>query len=39
MTIKHIVLPGGGPNLLYLYGAIKYLSQNNFWKLENIISL
>lgn len=38
MTIKHIVLPGGGPNLLYLYGAIKYLSQNNFWKLENIIS-
>ena len=38
MTIKHIVLPGGGPNILYLYGAIKYLSIHKIWNLKNINS-
>ena len=36
MTIKHIILPGGGPNVLYVYGAIKKLAQTNVWKYNEI---
>jgi len=30
MTIKHLVLSGGGPAGLCIYGAIKHLSRENF---------
>jgi predicted acylesterase/phospholipase RssA len=36
MTIKNLVLPGGGPNLPILYGVFKKLSLENAWKIENI---
>lgn len=39
MTIKHIVLPGGGPNMLYLYGIIKQLNILSYWSIDNIESL
>lgn len=34
--IKHLVISGGGPSGLYTYGALKYLSKNNFWNINNI---
>jgi len=37
--IKHIVLPGGGPNFAILYGAIKQLNMSNFWKIDDIESI
>ena len=36
MTIKHLVLSGGGPTGLTIYGILKDLNKDNFWKLENI---
>lgn len=36
MTIKHIVISGGGPSGFYAYGAAKYLEQQNFWNINNI---
>ncbi len=36
MTIKHLVLSGGGPAGFSIYGAISNLSKETFWKLENI---
>lgn len=39
MTIKHIVLSGGGPVGLVEYGAFKELNIKNYWKLENIKSI
>ena len=36
MTIKHIVISGGGPAGLNFLGALKYLNENNFWSIENI---
>jgi len=36
MTIKHLVLSGGGPAGLIMYGALTELKQNKFWKLDNI---
>ena len=36
MTIKHLVLPGGGPNVLYVYGAIKKLAEKDIWKYDDI---
>lgn len=36
MTIKHIVISGGGPTGLLSYGAVKYLEQHRFWNMENI---
>ena len=39
MTIKHLVLPGGGPNLPILYGVFKKLHLENVWKIENIQSI
>ncbi len=39
MTIKHLVISGGGPLGLRFLGALQYLEQNNFWKLENIQSI
>ena len=39
MTIKHIVISGGGPTGLLSYGAAKYLEQQRFWSMENIESI
>ena len=39
MTIKHIVISGGGPTGLLSYGAIRYLAKENFWKLADISSI
>jgi predicted acylesterase/phospholipase RssA len=36
MTIKHLVISGGGPSGFYAYGAAKYLSNHKFWNIENI---
>lgn len=36
MTIKHIVISGGGPNLLVGYGVLKSLHKNKIWKLDDI---
>ena len=36
MTIKHIVINGGGPNMWYMYGALKHLHDEKVWQLENI---
>jgi predicted acylesterase/phospholipase RssA len=39
MTIKHIVISGGGPTGLLSYGAAKYLEQQEFWSMKNIESI
>ena len=36
MTIKHIVISGGGPTGFITYGAARHLAKENFWNLENI---
>lgn len=37
--IQHIVLSGGAYLGLYEFGALKYLCQHNFYKIENIKSI
>jgi predicted acylesterase/phospholipase RssA len=39
MTIKHLVISGGGPTGLLSYGAAKYLEQQRFWSMDNIESI
>ena len=39
MTIKHLVLSGGAAGGFAIYGALKYLSQNNFWNIDNITNI
>ena len=39
MTIKHLVISGGGPSGLLTYGIASYLERNDFWKLSNIESI
>ena len=34
MTIKHLVLGGGGAAGFTIYGALKYLNKNNFFDLK-----
>ena len=36
MTIKHIVISGGGPAGLQYLGALEYLHKKEFWKTEEI---
>jgi len=36
MTIKYLVLSGGGAAGFAIYGALKHLSQNNYWNINNI---
>jgi predicted acylesterase/phospholipase RssA len=36
MTIKHLVIPGGGPTGIQALGALQYLEQNDFWNINNI---
>ena len=38
MTIKHLVLSGGGPIMIQLLGAIQHLESTNFIDLKNIES-
>lgn len=39
MTIKHLVISGGGPLGLRYLGALEKLEQNNFWKVDDIESI
>lgn len=39
MPIKHLVIAGGGPIGLQFLGALEYLNENDFWKIENIESI
>ena len=39
MTIKHLVLPGGGPNILYVYGVLKRLHSKQIWNYSDIESI
>ena len=36
MTIKHMVLSGGGPAGFFTYGAARHLAKTDFWSLQNI---
>lgn len=36
MTIKHLVIPGGGPIGLKALGALQHLEQNGFWSISDI---
>jgi predicted acylesterase/phospholipase RssA len=36
MTIKHLVMSGGGPTMLQTLGALYYLETNDFLKLQDI---
>lgn len=36
MTIKHLVISGGGPIMVQVLGAIQHLEQNNFVNMSNI---
>jgi NTE family protein len=36
MTIKHLVLCGGGPSVFRTVGALYYLEDHNFWNISNI---
>jgi predicted patatin/cPLA2 family phospholipase len=39
MTIKHLVIGGGGPFGLCALGALKYLHEKEFWNINNIKSI
>ena len=39
MTIKHLVLSGGGPIGLSYMGALEYLHDEKFWELKDIESI
>ena len=39
MTIKHIVISGGGPTGLKALGALQHLERNGFWNIDEIISI
>jgi len=39
MIIKHLVLSGGGPNMIQKLAAIQYLDENSIIKRENIKSI
>ncbi len=39
MTIKHIIINGGGPSGLISYGILRYLHDKEFWNIENIKSM
>lgn len=36
MPIKHLVIAGGGPIGLQFLGALEYLNEKDFWKIEDI---
>ena len=39
MTIKHLVLAGGGPAGFVTYGALRELHKHEFWDISNIKSI
>lgn len=39
MTIKHLILPGGGPIGLYVYGALKRLNELKYWNIKDLKSI
>ena len=39
MPIKHLVIAGGGPIGIQFLGALEYLNEQDFWKLEDIESI
>lgn len=39
MTIKHLVISGGGPLGFQFIGALQYLNEHNFWKIDDIQSI
>jgi len=39
MTIKHLVISGGGPTGFLTYGVASHLAKKDFWKLEDIKSI
>jgi len=39
MTIKHLIIAGGGPMGLQFIGAVEYLNTAGFWLRENIESI
>ena len=39
MTIKHIVISGGGPTGVIALGALQHLEKQQFWNIENIESM
>jgi len=39
MTIKHLVISGGGPIMIQLLGTIQHLEQNSFFDIKNIKSI
>lgn len=39
MTIKHLVISGGGPIMVQVLGAIQHLEKKNFMDMENIESI
>jgi predicted patatin/cPLA2 family phospholipase len=39
MTIKHLVIGGGGPFGICALGALKYLHDKEFWNINNIKSI
>ena len=39
MTIKHLVISGGGAIGLNYLGILQYLNEQNFWKIEDIESI
>jgi len=36
MTIKHLVISGGGPAGFFTYGAARCLAKHDFWNIKNI---
>jgi predicted acylesterase/phospholipase RssA len=36
MTIKHLVIPGGGPTGIKALGALQYLEQHGYWNINDI---
>lgn len=39
MTIKHLVISGGGPTGFIAYGALRELAKKGFWSLDDIESI
>ena len=39
MTIKHLIIAGGGPGGLQIMGAVEHLNTTGFWLRENIESI
>jgi predicted acylesterase/phospholipase RssA len=36
MTIKHLVIPGGGPTGIKALGALQHLQENGFWNINDV---